>query len=125
MSTLDGEPAGLRSLIVPVTAPGGMVNTTCVALTLVGTVTTLPSMTPTVPRRFVPVIVTLVPIGPLPGLMLVIAGGGETVKLLALVMLPPGVVTWTVPLVAPVGTVNVSCVADTTANGQLAPLSCT
>ena len=57
------------------------------------------------PVKFVPVIVTLVPTGPLVGAKLVIVGAGTTVKLLALVAVPPAVVTLTGPVVAPAGTV--------------------
>ena len=57
------------------------------------------------PLKFVPLIVTLVPTGPLVGVKLVIVGAGTTVKLLALVAVPPGVVTRSGPVVAPVGTV--------------------
>ena len=57
------------------------------------------------PLKFVPVIVTLVPAGPLVGVKLVIVGAGTTVKVLALVAVPPAVVTLTGPVVAPVGTV--------------------
>ena len=61
--------------------------------------------TAVVPVKFVPLMVTLVPTGPLAGVKLVIVGGLITVKLLALVAVPPGVVTLMVPVVAPVGTV--------------------
>ena len=44
---------------------GGIVNVTVVGVTLVGTVRMLPIITPIVPSRFVPVIVTGVPTGPL------------------------------------------------------------
>ena len=57
------------------------------------------------PVKFVPLIVTLAPAGPLVGVKLVIVGGLSTVKVLALVAAPPGVVTLTGPVVAPVGTV--------------------
>ena len=58
------------------------------------------------PVKFVPLIVTLVPAGPLVGVKLVIVGAlAVTVKLLALVALPPGVVTLSGPVVAPAGTV--------------------
>ena len=59
------------------------------------------------PVRLVPVITTLVPTGPLVGLKLVIVGAAATVKELALVAVPPGVVTEIVPVVAPAGTVAV------------------
>ena len=58
------------------------------------------------PVKFAPLIVTLVPAGPLVGVKLVIVGAlAVTVKLLALVAIPPGVVTRTDPLVAPAGMV--------------------
>ena len=52
----------------------------------------------------VPLMVTLVPTGPLVGVKLVIAGG-LTVNALALVAVPPGVVTLIGPVVAPAGAV--------------------
>ena len=58
-----------------------------------------------VPVKLVPLMVTLVPTGPLAGVKLVIVGGLITVKLPALVAVPPGVVTLIVPAVAPEGTV--------------------
>ena len=61
--------------------------------------------TPVVPVKLVPLMVTLVPTGPLAGVKLVIVGGLITVKLPALVAVPPGVVTLIVPVVAHVGTV--------------------
>ena len=57
------------------------------------------------PVKFVPVIVTLVPTGPLVGAKLAMVGGFVTVKLLLLVAVPAGVVTLTGPVVAPAGTV--------------------
>ena len=59
------------------------------------------------PLRLVPVITTLAPMEPLFGEKLVIVGAWTTVKLLALVAVPPGVVTEMVPVVAPAGTVAV------------------
>ena len=57
------------------------------------------------PVKLVPPMVTLVPTGPLAGVKPVIVGGGITVKLLALVAVPPGVVTVMGPVAAPAGTV--------------------
>jgi hypothetical protein len=58
------------------------------------------------PVKFVPLIVTLVPAGPLVGVKPVIVGAlAPTVKVLALVAVPVGVVTLTGPVVAPAGTV--------------------
>ena len=63
------------------------------------------NVTAVAPVKFVPLIVTLVPTGPLVGVKVVIVGGNSTVKLLALVAVPPGVVTPSGPVVAPAGTV--------------------
>ena len=65
---------------------------------------TLLNATAVVPVKFVPLMVTLVPMGPLAGVKLLIVGGLITVKLPALLVVPPGVVTLIVPVVAPVGT---------------------
>ena len=66
---------------------------------------TLLNATAVVPVKLVPLMVTLVPTGPLAGVKLLIVGGLITVKLPALLVVPPGVVTLIVPVVAPVGTV--------------------
>jgi hypothetical protein len=57
------------------------------------------------PVKLVPLIVTLVPTGPLVGAKPVIVGGGTTVNALLLVAVPPGVVTLSGPVVAPAGAV--------------------
>jgi len=62
-------------------------------------------ITAVAPVKFVPLMVTLVPSGPAVGEKLVIVGALTTVKLFALVAVPPGVVTLTGPVVAPAGTV--------------------
>ena len=63
-------------------------------------------LTAVAPVKFVPLIVTLVPAGPLVGVKPVIVGAlAAIVKLLALVAVPSGVVTLTGPVVAPAGTV--------------------
>src|SRR6202007_2827523 len=67
--------------------------------------------------------VTLVPAGPLAGVKLVTVGGLMTVKLPALVAVPPGVVTLIGPLVAPDGTVAVIVVAELTVKLALVPLN--
>jgi hypothetical protein len=61
------------------------------------------NLTAVTPVKFVPLIVTIVPTGPLAGVNAVIAGA--TAKLVALVAVPPGVVTLSGPVVAPVGTI--------------------
>ena len=62
-------------------------------------------LTAVAPVKFVPLIVTLVHAGPVVGVKLVIVGALRTVKLLALVAVPPGVVTLRPPVVAAAGTV--------------------
>jgi len=62
--------------------------------------------------RFVPVMTTGVPTGPLVGLNPEMVGAGTvTVKSVAAVAVPPGVVTVNFPVVEPWGTVAVICVA--------------
>jgi hypothetical protein len=73
----------------------------------------------------VPLIVMVVPTGPLAGVKLVIVGGLTTVKLLPLVAVPPGVVTLSGPVVAPAGTVAWIAVADVTVKLAAVPLNVT
>ena len=63
------------------------------------------NVTAVAPVKLVPLIVTLVPASALVGVKLVMVGGFTTVKFVALVAVPPGVVTPSGPVVAPVGTV--------------------
>src|SRR5437667_1370112 len=78
------------------------------------------------PVKVVPLIVTLVPTGPLVGVKLVIVGAlAVTVKLLELVAGPPGVVTLSGPLVAPLGTVAAIEVEEFTVKLALVPLNVT
>ena len=72
--------------------------------------------------KFVPLIVTLVPTGPLTGEKLVIVGDGITVKLVALVAVPPGVTTVIAPDEAPLGTVALIDVSETTLKLAAVPL---
>ena len=63
-------------------------------------------MTELAPVKFVPLIWTFVPTGPLVGAKSLMVGGlAVTVKLLVLLVVPPGVVTLIGPVVAPEGTV--------------------
>jgi hypothetical protein len=65
--------------------------------------------------KFVPLIWTLVPAGPLAGAKPLIVGGlAVTVKLVVLVALPPDVVTLIAPVVAVAGTVAWITVGDVT-----------
>ncbi len=98
-------PSGVVTLIDPLEAPAGTVAWIAVAELTVKLALVPLNCTAVAPVKFVPLIVTLVPAGPLPGVKLVIVGGLSTVKLLALLALPPGVVTLIGPLEAPAGTV--------------------
>lgn len=105
-------PPGVVTAIVPVVAPAGIVAVICVAEVAVKVVAAVPlKLTAVTPVKFVPVIVTVAPFAPLEGVKEVMVGAGTTVKLVALVAVPPGVVTAIVPVVAPVGTVAVIVVA--------------
>ena len=84
------------------------------------------NVTAVAPVKVVPVIVTLVPTGPLVGVKLAIVGAlAVTVKLLELVAVPPGVVTLSGPLVAPLGTVAAIVVAELAVKLALVPLNVT
>src|SRR3989442_15829996 len=67
--------------------------------------------------------VTLVPTPPLAGEKLLIVGAGMTVKLLALLAVPPAVVTLIGPVEAPLGTVAAIEVDEFTVKPALTPLN--
>jgi len=119
---LVAVPPGVVTVIFPVVAPLGTVAVIDVALTTVNDVATVVlNLTAVAPVKFVPVIVTRVPMGPVVGVKELIVGrDAVTVKLPVLVAVPPGVVTVIFPVVAPVGTVTVIDVADTTLNAVAA-----
>ena len=102
---LVAVPPAVVTLSGPVVAPAGTVAVIAVAEFTVKLALVPSNPTAVAPVKFVPLIVTLVPTGPLVGVTLVTVGAGMTAKLLALVAVPPGVVTLTGPVVAPVGTV--------------------
>jgi hypothetical protein len=79
------------------------------------------NFTAVAPVRFAPLMATLVPGAPLAGVKLVIRGA--TVKLVALVAVPPGVVTLIGPVVAFAGTAAVICVLLLTMNVAASPLN--
>jgi hypothetical protein len=110
--------------IFPVTAPLGTVAITCVSEFTVKVVTfTPPKVTLVVPMRLTPVMVTTVPGEPLVGLKLVTCGATRNFLLLA--SAPFDVVTVTKPVVAPLGTVVLICVPETTVNVAAVPLKLT
>jgi hypothetical protein len=104
---LVAVPPAVVTLMVPVVAPLGTVAVICVDEFTVKVALVPLNFVAVAPERFAPVITTLWPTAPLVGEKLVIDGAGTTVKLLALVALPPAVVTLIVPVVAPLGTVAV------------------
>ena len=75
--------------------------------------------------KFVPVMVTVVPIGPEAGVKLVMIGGEVvvTVKSLALVAVFPATVTVIFPVVAPEGTLQVIDVAVLAVTTAAVPLN--
>jgi len=126
---LVAVPPGVVTLIRPVVALAGTVARTDVAETTVKVAASVPlNFTEVAPVRFVPVIVTVVPTRPLPGENEEIVGAGVTAvtsKLDELVAVPPAVVTSIGPSVAPLGTVAVIDVADSTVKDALVPLNVT
>jgi hypothetical protein len=116
LEALTAVPSGVVTLIVPLVAPTGTTAVICVAeLTSKLVAAVRLNVTPVAPVRFVPVMTTVVPTGPLIGTNDVIVGAVErTVKFEGLAAVPPGVVTPIGPVVAPVGTTAVICVAELT-----------
>jgi hypothetical protein len=106
-------PLAVEMLMTPETAPVGTVARTCVEETNEKLVAaTPPKRTAVAPVRFVPVIVTTVPTGPLVGVKLVMVGVGTvTINEDVLVAEPLDVVTVICPVAAPAGTVTMICVA--------------
>src|SRR5207245_3741441 len=113
------------TLIVPVVAPAGTVAVIWVSEFTVNVAVVPLNVTAVAPVKAVPVSVTLAPTAPLVGEKLVMVGGGMTVKELALVAVPPAVVTLMIPVVAPLGTVAVICVSEFTVKVAVVPLKLT
>src|SRR5437764_398983 len=114
LAALLAVPSEVVTLIGPLVAPAGTVAVIAVAEPTVKLALVPLNSTALAPVKLVPLMVTLVPTGPLLGVKLVIVGGLITVKLAALLAVPPGVVTLIGPLVAPAGTVAVIAVAELT-----------
>jgi hypothetical protein len=110
-------PLAFVTVIRPVVAPIGTTAVSLVDETTLKLLAAVPlNFTEVVPVKFVPLIVTVVPLGPLVGENDVIVGDpvGVTVKLPVLVAVPPGVVTLIRPDMAPDGTTAVICVGELT-----------
>jgi hypothetical protein len=102
----------------PVVAPRGTVAVISMS-ELTSNVADAPSnATDEAPVYPVPVIVTVVPAGPLEGSNRTIVGGGDgvTTKSRRLAPVPSESVTETGPVVAPMGTTAVICVVESTLN---------
>ena len=98
-------PPAVVTLTSPLVAPAGTVARMVVSEVTVKVALVPLNATVVAPVKLVPLIVTLVPTGPLVGEKLAIVGGLTTVNEPALVAVPPGVVTLMVPDEAPAGTV--------------------
>src|SRR5690242_1444871 len=115
----------------PETRPFGT-STESVVLVLVSTVAVVPLNKTVLPlgvrEKFVPEIVMVVPLAPTSGVNPEIVGAlgvAVTVKLAAEEALPPGLVTEIRPVVAPVGTVAISCVVLADVTVAVTPLNFT
>ena len=80
------------------------------------------NVTDVAPVKLVPLMITLIPTAPLVGEKLVIVGGVPTVKAFALMAVPEIVVTLIGPVVAPEGTVAVTCVSESAVKAADVPL---
>jgi len=112
---------------LPVVAPLGTGTTMLVADQLVGVAAVPLKVTVLVPQvapKFVPLIVTDVPTGPLAGDRLVRLGAPVTENVSPLLAAPPTVTT-TAPLVAPLGTGTTMVVADQLVGNAAVPLNLT
>jgi hypothetical protein len=108
---LVAVPAGVCTLILPVVTPDGTTAEICTLESTVNAAFLPLNFTDDVSRKLVPLIVTVMPGGPLGGENDVIFGNGLK---LGLVAEPVGVVTVILPVVASTGTVAVICVAELT-----------
>jgi len=112
----------------PVVAVAGTKTTMLVGLQLpAAPADTPPNATvfvPCVTPKFVPIIVTKLPVGPEGGLRFVMFGGGVTAKAIPLLAAPPTVTT-TFPVAAPVGTSAVMFVAPQLIGVANVPLNVT
>jgi hypothetical protein len=113
------------TITFPVVAPLGTVTPMLVALQLVGVAPVPLKLTvPCVAPKFVPVIVSGVPVGPEVTDKLVILGAGTTVNPIPLLVTPLAFTT-TFPFVAPLGTVTATLVALQVLTLAMVPLKVT
>jgi hypothetical protein len=110
-------PLAFVTVIRPVVAPVGTTAVILVDETTLKLLAATPlNFTEVVPVKFVPLIVTVVPLEPLVGVNEVIVGDAVDVMVKSpeLVAVPPGVVTLILPVAAPDGTTAVICVEELT-----------
>ncbi len=126
---LVAVPAAVVTLTDPVVAPAGTVVWMVVSEITEKAALTPLNFTAVAPVKFVPLICTLVPTGPVAGVKLVMVGGfggvAVTVKAPGLVAVPAPVVTLTDPVVAPAGTVVWMVVSEVREKAALTPLNFT
>src|SRR5258705_744035 len=122
---LVAVPPGVATVSGPVVAPAGTVTWIDVAEVTVKAALIPLNVTAVAPVKSVPLIVTLVPTGPLVDAKLAIVGALVTVNAPLLVAVPPDVVTLIGPPVAPAGTVTWIDVAEVTVKAALIPLNVT
>jgi hypothetical protein len=125
---LVAEPAAAVTVIFPVVAPKGTVAVIWVELFSVNVAAVPLKATAEAPSNFVPVIETDLPTAPVTGdnpVIVTVPPGGETVKFVALVAVPPRVVTVILPVVAAAGTVAVILVGELRVKVAATPLNLT
>ena len=130
LAELVPVPFGVVTAIGPLVAPLGAVALTLVSELNVNDADVPLNFTTDTPVKPVPVIETFVPTGPLAGLNELTVGGlppppPVTVKLVALVPVPFGVVTAIGPVAAPLGTVALRLVSELNVNDADVPLNFT
>src|SRR5262249_41626083 len=116
-------PAGVVTLILPELAPAGTVAVIRIAELTVNTAEVPLNLTAVAPVKFAPFPAPLTPTAPLVGVNPEVRGA--TAKLVALVAVPPEVVTLMGPVVAFAGTVAVICVLLLTVKAAARPLNLT
>ena len=125
LDELVAVPPGFVTWIGPVVAAAGTTTVNFESLRKLYEAEVPLKVTDVVPVKPLPRTLTTVPTGPLFGVNEVIEGGTVTTKLDELVPVPAGFVTWIGPVVAPVGTVAVSCVLEFTVKLAATPAKLT
>ena len=118
-------PPGVVTVTLPLVAPAGTLVVIWVAEFTVNVAPAPLKLTLVAPVKLVPVIITVVPTVPLVGFRLVITGAGTVTVNARPLLIPPGVVTVTLPVVAPAGTVAVIWLPEFTVKLAAVPLKLT